>query len=226
MNYCKKCHVEVRRGDACPQCGARLTKAGECLTAYQPLRPVRDWFCWNRALRVTLPMLLLVFLLFVLIEAATRGEWGVRALLAGGFLEVMSGLLALALGLICFVLLLQGEEVVKTVLDKDGVRQWVYLPDSGKLRRLAHFVSAEALAALENETEAMRGYTLVQKRAVRWADIKRVGEWPEAGVLLLYRPRFWLFLPIRLSGEDYDEARAYIAKKCHTGTARKRKKNQ
>ena len=54
-NYCRKCKAEVPVGESCPYCGAKLTKTGERLSFGVSRAPWRDWFSWNRLLRVGLP---------------------------------------------------------------------------------------------------------------------------------------------------------------------------
>lgn len=223
-NVCKKCKAETPCGETCAHCGAKLTKTGERLATICPHVPVRDWFCWNRALRVALPVYVLVFLLFVLLEACTRGEAGVRRLFAEGFASVMLGLLALLALLVLGVLLLQGPEVIRTTLGKDGAEQLVYLRKPTPLRLLARGTSVGGIAALQSEGEPLPGYTLVQRRTLRWADVKRVGEWPERRILLLYCPAWWLGLHCAFPAQEYEEARDYIRKKCRLTRAKRKKK--
>ena len=54
-NFCKKCNAETPVADACPRCGAKLTRAGERLSITVTRAPVRDWFSWNAMLRVVVP---------------------------------------------------------------------------------------------------------------------------------------------------------------------------
>ena len=57
MNYCRKCKREVPPGEACPFCAGKLSKTNERLSFWMGRIPVRDWFAWNQALRVALPVL-------------------------------------------------------------------------------------------------------------------------------------------------------------------------
>ncbi len=220
--YCKKCGAETPVADTCAHCGAKLTKSAQRFSTYAVRTPVKDWFCWNSALRVTLPVYALVVAVFLLLEACTHGITGIRALLAGSFPSLMLALLAGLTLLIFLALLAQGQEVVKTVLDKDGARQWCYVRRPSWLRLTARLAGKDTLAALREQADALDGYSAVRQRGLLWTDCRRVREWPEERVLLLYRPRGWTCLSVRLSADEYGEALAYMQKKCHIKAAPKR----
>ncbi len=213
-NFCKKCNAETPAADACPRCGAKLTRAGERLSITVTRAPVRDWFSWNAMLRVVVPVVGLVLLFTLLAESLAEGGLGVQAVFVQGFFWTL--LVALGLLLLCtfFLLLMQGEETVRYVLDGKGAHAYVYLNEPGKIRLYARLTTPAAVAALQaNAPEPMAGYAYIRSVDVAWSQVRRVGHWPETHTVLLYRPRFWLALSIRCGKAEYDEAEAYARKK-------------
>ena len=84
-NYCRKCKAEVPDGESCPYCGAKLTKTGERLSFGISRAPWRDWFCWNRLLRVGLPVWGISFLVISLAELCSGGTEALAGLFRRGF---------------------------------------------------------------------------------------------------------------------------------------------
>jgi len=121
-NYCRKCRAETPAGESCPYCGGKLTKAGERLSFGVSRAPWRDWFCWNRLLRVGLPVWALSFLLIALAEFCSGGTPALAGLFRRGFGLTMLWLLGGMLALFWALLFCQGQEKVHYLLDKDGVR--------------------------------------------------------------------------------------------------------
>ncbi len=210
MNYCKKCGAETPRGESCPFCGGKLTKAGERLSFGCARTVIGDWFAWNAALRVVLPALCLTALLAVAAEAASGGMAGVLALLRAGFLASLGRLLLGALALIALTLLAQGKESVHYVLDGKGAHLYVYLDRPTAPRLYARLLTPAAVEAMQDPALRVEGFTLVKRVELPWAQTRRVRFWPETRTALFYRPKFWQVIAVRCPPEEYAEAEAFI----------------
>ena len=180
-NYCKKCRMETSIGDTCPRCGARLTKAGERLAFGSQRLPVTDWFSWNWMLRVVVPVVGLVLLVTLLIEGITEGLAGVQAVFVQGFFWTLMGALGILLLLIFCLLLLQGPEVVRYVLDSKGAHAYTYLTKPNAAQLYARFTTPGAVAELQ--TDAPEGdvdsLTFVKRTDLLWATRNAPRFWPE-----------------------------------------------
>ena len=214
-NYCKKCRAETSCGDICPRCGAKLTKAGERTVLSVERLPVADWFAWNGILRIVVPVIGLVLLIAVLLEGWTEGARGVQAVFVQGFFWTVMGAFAILLLVTLCVLLLQGRETVRYVLDGKGAHAYAYIRRVQTAPLLARFTTRGAVAALQAEApeEAIDDLTLVRRADVSWAQVKRACFWPETGTILLYCPRYWLALSLRCAEPEYLEAEAIIRKR-------------
>ena len=225
-NYCKKCNTETPPTDSCPHCGAKLTKAGERLAFTVARVPVRDWFSWNAMLRVVVPVIGLVLLITVMIEAFARGGQGVQSVFVQGFFWTLLGALGFLLLLTLALLTLQGREVVRYVLDGRGAHAYVYLKNPMPMRFYARFTTPQAAQALQAAApEALAGCLFIRRTDVAWAQVRRIGFWRETHTILLYQPTFWLALCIRCGEADFAEAQAHATKKApKKKRARKRRK--
>ncbi len=214
-NYCKRCKAEMPAGELCPRCGAKLTRAGERLTFEVMRTPATDWFCWNAMLRVVVPVIGLVLLATVAIEAATEGARGVAAVFVQGFF----GTILLALGtllLLTFALLaLQGPERVRYQLDAKGAHAAIYVRAGRPLALYARMTTPETAQALQAEApeHLPEGWLYLRSTHVAWPALRRVGVWPETRTLLLYAPSFWLALAIRCDVATFAEAEVYIRRR-------------
>ena len=83
--------------------------------------PVLDWICWNRSMRILLPVAGIVFLLVCVLETISGGFPALEALLTGPFpvsLLLLLGVISLLIGL---DLLLQGPDVLDCAVDQKGI---------------------------------------------------------------------------------------------------------
>ena len=90
--------------------------------------PVLDWICWNRSMRILLPVAGIVFLLVCVLETISGGFPALEALLTGPFpvsLLLLLGVISLLIGL---DLLLQGPDVLDCAVDQKGIHIECCLP--------------------------------------------------------------------------------------------------
>ena len=215
VNYCRKCKAETPVGESCPYCGGKLTQTGEQISFGTIRLPHRDWFAWNQALRIVLPVMLLAFLIVVAAEAAAAGMQGVIKLLTGGFLRVMVMLLAGVTGFLWLAFKLQGTENVHVVMDKQGVCVRTYVPRDNMMAlrmRMMNEQIAEKLAQ-EDERPELDGLVLVRKVMIPWGDTARVQFWEEESAILFYKPFFWLAAAVRVPVEERAAAEEFVRKK-------------
>ena len=213
VNWCKKCKAEVPQGESCPYCGAKLTKTGERLSLGSERVPVRDWFAWNAILRVIVPVLGLVLLLTVVLEAILEGAAGVQAVFVQGFFGTLLAALGIILLVVLALLLLQGRESVHDVLDAHGVHQYVYLRQPSAVQLYARLLTPTAVAAIDAGEQAIDGLTLIRATHLTWADVKRVRFWLETNTILFYRPKYWQAMAVRCSPDEYEAAEMLARKK-------------
>ncbi len=215
VNYCKKCKAETPLGESCPYCGGKLPQTGEQISFGVMRRPVKEWFAWNALLRIVLPVWALVLVMVVAAEGAVTGTDGVTALLTGGFLRTMLGLLAAALAVIWAILWLQGVESVHVVLDKQGVHVRTYVQQgqtTALYARLMNEKAAEKLAA-EDERPELAGLLLVKRVSLPWNTISRVRIWREGGTILFFRPILWQAAAVQVPVQEMEEAESFVRKK-------------
>ena len=215
VNYCRKCKAETPLGETCPYCSAKLAQTGEQISFGIMRRPVKEWFAWNNLLRIALPVWLLVLVMVVAAEGAATGTQGVIALLNGGFLHTMIGLLATMLAVMWLVLRLQGVESVHVVLDKQGVQVRTYVQQDHTMALYSRFLSEAAVEKLaaEDERPALQGLVLVRRTNLPWSEIRRVRIWREGLTILFFRPSFWQAAAVHVPVNEIEEAEAYVRKK-------------
>ena len=215
VNYCRKCKAETPLGDSCPYCGGKLAQTGEQISFGTIRLPHKDWFAWNQALRIVLPVMLLAFGIVVAAEAAASGTQGVVKLLTGGFLRAMVMLLAGVIGCLWLVFKLQGAENVHVVLDKQGVcvRTYVQRDNEMALRtRLMNEQTLEKLAS-EDDRPELDGLVLVRKVMLPWSETARVQFWHEESAVLFYKPAFWQAAAVRVPVDERAAAEEFVRKK-------------
>lgn len=213
VNYCRKCKQETPLGESCPMCGGKLSKTGERLSFGVTRVPLRDWFEWNRILRVGVPVLLLVFVAVVLAEAAASGAAGVALLFEQGFVGLMLSLLGGLLVLVLALLWLQGPEKVRYVMDKDGVKAYTYLPSGASVGIYARFLTPDMAAGLQAEEDVLPDLELVRRVIVPWSELRRVRVWREGAVILFFRPSYWQVLAMNCPLGELVEAETYVRTK-------------
>ena len=212
-NFCKKCKREVPGGEQCPYCHGKLTRTGERLSFAIVRKPALDWFSWNQVLRVALPALFLVAVATLSLEGMLSGGRGVQALFLQGFFWVLVSVLGLMLLSLLCLLSMQGPEVVRFVLDKDGAHAYTYLQEPTSVEIHTRFLSKESVEKMQREELQMEGYLLVKQVDVLWKDVKRVRFWEETRRVLLFRPSWWQALAVLCPVEDYAEVEIFLRKK-------------
>lgn len=215
VNYCKKCKAETPLGESCPYCGGKLTQTGEQISFGVMRRPEKEWFAWNNLLRIVLPVWTLVFAIVVTAEGAAAGADGVTALLTGGFLRTMLGLLGAALIAIWILLRVQGMESVHVVLDKQGVHVRTYVQQGNPAALYARFLNEQAAEKLagEDERPELPGLVLVKRVSLPWNTISRVRIWREGCTILFFRPSVWQAAAVQAPVNELEAAEEFVRKK-------------
>ena len=213
-NYCRKCRAETPAGESCPYCGGKLTKAGERLSFGVSRAPWRDWFCWNRLLRVGLPVWALSFLLIALAEFCSGGTPALAGLFQRGFGLTMLWLLGGMLALFWALLFCQGQEKVHYLLDKDGVSAYTYVSEEvNDLALYARFLTPAQTEAMQEDEHALPGLRLVRRVILPWERMKRVKIWREGQTLLFFDPAYWQVLAVTCPVQELAEAEAWVRAK-------------
>ncbi len=205
-SYCKKCGKDVPVASLCPDCGAKLAANTVRLAWCVEHRPAADWMCWNAVVRLICPVLAVTILLVVLLEALMGGLDGVAALLSGGLMPALLGIIAAVLAVLLLVFLFQGDDLLDCVIDAKGIHVQTYLPRPTALKLLMRGKSIRMLDAGEE-------ILLLSSREIAWKDIRRVQLWPEKTMILLYAPKWWLRLPLPCTPFTWEDAMAFIADK-------------
>ena len=215
VNYCRKCKAETPLGESCPYCGGKLAQTGEQISFGLLRRPDRDWFAWNDFLRIVLPVWVLVFVIVIAAEGAGTGANGIIALMQGGFLRIMLGLLAAVLAGIWVVLRLQGPESVHVVLDKQGVQVRTYVQEGNASAVYARFLSMQSLEKLAetDERPSLEGLSLVRRISLPWSEIRRVRIWREGSTILFFRPALWQAAAVNVPVNELETAEEFVRKK-------------
>ena len=213
-NYCRKCRAETPVGESCPYCGGKLTKAGKRLSFGVSRAPWRDWFCWNRLLRVGLPVWALSFLLIALAEFCSGGTPALTGLFRRGFGLTMLWLLGGMLALFWALLFCQGQEKVHYLLDKDGVSAYTYVSEEvNNLALYARFLTPAQTEAMQEDEHALPGLRLVRRVILPWERMKRVKIWREGQTLLFFDPAYWQVLAVTCPVQEFAEAEAWVRAK-------------
>lgn len=214
VNYCRKCKTETPIGETCPHCGGKLTKIGEQVSFGVVRRPVKDWFAWNQVLRIGLPVLILVLIIAVTVEAIAGGSEGVNDLFSQGFFWTLLGVLGVMLLFILVLLYIQGVERVHYLFDKQGIWARTYLPDPSDLQLYSRFLTSQSIALLEDDQRPkLEGLTLIRRIYIPWQEIRRVRIWHQGFTILLFKPTFWQALAVSCPIGEMTEAEEYIRKK-------------
>lgn len=207
--YCKKCAKDVPVGETCPHCGSKLPRNAARLAWCVDHDPVRDWMCWNAAMRIILPLAAMVLALILLMEAMAGGPAGVQRLLESGLLISLLGLLALTGVILLAALMLQGDDVLDCVVDSKGVHIQQYLPNPTPLKLLLRLRSP----ALLQQYDPADGILLISQKELAWKDVARVQLWPEKALILFYAPTWWMRLALPCTPFTYMDCMGYIRDK-------------
>ena len=204
--YCKKCARDVPPGDLCPHCGGKLAKSALRVAWCADHTPVRDWMSWNAVMRLVLPVLLAVLALILLLEGLAGGLEGIAALLRGGLLFSLLGLLALTAAGLLLAFILQGDDLQDCVVDGRGVHIQQYLPEPTALKLMLRLKSPRLL----ERYDPTEGILLIGQKELLWKDIARVQLWPEKTLILLYAPAWWMRLALPCTPFTYEDCLTFI----------------
>ena len=207
--YCKKCARDVPPGDLCPHCGGKLAKSALRMAWCADHTPVRDWMSWNAVMRLVLPVLLAVLALILLLEGLAGGLEGIAALLRGGLLFSLLGLLALTAAGLLLAFILQGDDLQDCVVDGRGVHIQQYLPEPTALKLMLRLKSPRLL----ERYDPTEGILLIGQKELLWKDIARVQLWPEKTLILLYAPAWWMRLALPCTPFTYEDCLTFIQEK-------------
>ena len=207
--YCKKCARDVPPGDLCPHCGGKLAKSALRVAWCADHTPVRDWMSWNAVMRLVLPVLLAVLALILLLEGLASGLEGIAALLRGGLLFSLLGLLALTAAGLLLAFILQGDDLQDCVVDGRGVHIQQYLPEPTALKLMLRLKSPRLL----ERYDPTEGILLIGQKELLWKDIARVQLWPEKTLILLYAPAWWMRLALPCTPFTYEDCLTFIQEK-------------
>ena len=207
--YCKKCARDVPPGDLCPHCGGKLAKSALRVAWCADHTPVRDWMSWNAVMRLVLPVLLAVLALILLLEGLAGGLEGIAALLRGGLLFSLLGLLALTAAGLLLAFILQGDDLQDCVVDGRGVHIQQYLPEPTALKLMLRLKSPRLL----ERYDPTEGILLIGQKELLWKDIARVQLWPEKTLILLYAPAWWMRLSLPCTPFTYEDCLTFIQEK-------------
>ena len=207
--YCKKCARDVAPGDVCPHCGGKLAKSAVRVAWCVDHFPLRDWMCWNAVMRILLPLLGMVFLLMLVLEAITGGLMAVDTLLRGGLLFALLGILIIAAALMLLTFILQGEDLLDCVVDGRGVHIQQYLPHPTPLKLMLRLKPASLLEQYDPEEGILR----IGQKEILWKDIARVQLWPEKALILFYAPAWWMRLALPCTPFTYEDCLTFIQEK-------------
>lgn len=207
--YCKKCAKDVPPGDRCPNCGSKLAKSAIRVAWCAEHVPARDWMSWNAAMRILLPVLVLVFLLVLVLEGLTGGLSGVDALLRSGLLFALLGLLGLASAVLLLVFILQGEDLLDCVVDGRGIHIQQYLPHPTPTKLMLRMKPASLMQQYSPED----GILLISQKELLWKDIARVQLWPGKTLILFYAPTWWMRLALPCTPFTYEDCLSFIQEK-------------
>ena len=207
--YCKKCARDVPPGDLCPHCGGKLAKSALRVAWCADHTPVRDWMSWNAVMRLVLPVLLAVLALILLLEGLAGGLEGIAALLRGGLLFSLLGLLALTAAGLLLAFILQGDDLQDCVVDGRGVHIQQYLPEPTALKLMLRLKSPRLL----ERYDPTEGILLIGQKELLWKDIARVQLWPEKTLILLYAPAWWMRLALPCTPFTYEDCLTFIQEK-------------
>lgn len=190
----------------CPNCRAKLAANTVRLAWCVDHHPVRDWMCWNAIMRLLLPVLGATLALVLLLEAIAGGPSGVAAMLGGGLIPALLGIMALILAVMLLVFILQGDDLLDCVVDSRGIHVQTYLPQPTAVKLLLRGKSPRLMEGSED-------MVLVFSREIAWKDIQRVQLWPEKAMILLYAPKWWMRVSLPCTPFTWVDALDFIRDK-------------
>ena len=210
-SYCKKCGQDVSVGDICENCGAKLAKTSVRAAWCVEHEPVKDWINWNSAMRILLPLVAVVLVMILLLEGLAGGAEAVEALLRGGLVLSLLGLMMTVTAVLLLLLLLQGEDWLDCVVDSKGIHVSCYLPHPTPVKLMARLRSPKLMQQIDPEDEIPM--VLISQQDLSWKDIARVQLWPDKTLILFYAPSWWMRLALPCTPFTYEDSMAMIREK-------------
>ncbi len=207
-SYCKKCGQDVPVSSFCPNCRSKLAANTVRLAWCVDHHPVRDWMCWNTVMRLLLPVLGATLLLVMLLEVIIGGPDGLAALLGGGILISLAGMMGMLLAVMLLIFILQGDDLLDCVVDTRGIHVQQYLPEPTALKLLLRGKSPRLMESLGGDN-----LLLIASREIAWKDVQRVQLWPEKTMILFYAPRWWMRVSLPCTPFTWEEALELIREK-------------
>lgn len=210
-SYCKKCGRDVPVGDICENCGAKLLKSSARVAWCVEHAPVKDWISWNSAMRILLPLLVVVLGMILVLEGIAGGTAAVEALLRNGLVISLLGLLLMVTVVLLLVLILQGDDWLDCIVDSKGVHVSCYLPYPTPLKLMMRLRSPAQMQQMDPEDEIPM--VLISQQDLAWKDIARVQLWPEKNLILFYAPVWWMRLALPCTPFTYEDSMDFIREK-------------
>lgn len=208
MLYCKKCRKDVPPGMACPDCGKVPPASSTRNVWVMTVRPARDWMRWNAVMRIVMPVLISTLMLGVLLDLMIEGIQGLRGILSGSFLWMLTALVALMFLGTLGLLLLGGEEEVYHMADSQGLHVRTTLPGANRWKLWARGRSVRMM-----EQADLSGRIILSERNLGWKEIARVQLWEDKRMILLYQPTWWLKMPLRCTTDSWGDMLALLDEK-------------
>ena len=168
--------------------------------------PVLDWICWNRSMRILLPVAGIVFLLVCVLETISGGFPALEALLTGPFpvsLLLLLGVISLLIGL---DLLLQGPDVLDCAVDQKGIHIECCLPRPASWKLLSRMRPVDSPAGED-------GMVVISVTEISWSSITRVQLWPGQDKILFYCHSPWLSAALPCTPFSYGAVAKMITEK-------------
>ena len=159
-------------------------------------------------MRLLLPVLGATLALVLLLEAIAGGPSGVAAMLGGGLIPALLGIMALILAVMLLVFILQGSDLMDCVVDSRGIHVQEYLPDPTAMKLLLRGKSPRLLDSLGEDN-----LLLIASREIAWKDIARVQLWPEKTMILFYAPKWWMRVSLPCTPFTWEDALEFIRDK-------------
>lgn len=208
--YCKKCKRDSA-APVCEYCGTPIAASPQT-TRFKwrhirtPLGDTPTVMGAVKALVTTVVCLLLLMFLGELIFSPDKRA-AVTMFTNSGILPTVLIFAFLAIGLICLVLALQGQEEMHFVLDNRGahVQTWI---TPGKLKCLARFVPYETYNIAVDPEGNQR--MLIGETHLLWTDVCRVEIRRHACRIDLYRPAGFRFMSLYPDRQELEAIENYI----------------
>ena len=213
LSYCGKCKQEVPLGEICPLCGKNLPKTGERFVYNYQRIPWKDWFEWNRFLRILLPMWAGILLVMMLSEYAAGGQVGLVLLLQDGLLPHAILLLGGILLIYALLLFFHQPEQVHVVIDKSGVTVSAYLGKARSITQRIGLIRLQESPAKTDPEWSKNGFTYVRRTTLTWDRIRSIHFWRGGATMLFYQMPWWLSAAVPYAPSDFQTLQELLQQK-------------